>query len=534
MGSVAVCCGFNHYEHVPSLACAMNDAVHPYAELTTNRAFNSDPGLARIGHVFTQRTTSADEVLAAFARAAGSSAELVWFSFSGHAVVSERGELRLVLPRWRGDGSEEDRCRRSIAAGDLEDVMRPHLAHKKFVIVIDACFSGAFGGPELARDIQPSIDGRSASAGVVVMAACATDQRASDGRHGANDLARRRIGTTGTFTSALIEVLRDRIHAGASLRVLELFLEAKRKLPDGQSPTLHVRGLTDDFAILSDGGDAGAASDIAQMSVAVPRTIEHELASFLKSVVRIARKQRVGLVDAKGQLQQLAAAFDRYGEDSFVVSGTNANVVEAFDVARECIVGCTTQPYFEEWHRCGMALLTANEQFVHKRGGRVVRFFFVEDDFQDRVPGAINMIRHQLEAGIRAVIVHVASFGPAVMQAVFNDPCPSDLSLLECAFVDGKIFLKVMFIGHGVSKIEIDQRTNRCQHEYRALLQPFLTAPHGRLFGARLDPADRYHVEFDLLDEPAVEALRRQLECDLGLESQDLWAMRASGYGGGR
>jgi hypothetical protein len=261
------------------------------------------------------------------------------------------------------------------------------------------------------------------------------------------------------------------------------------------------------------------------MSVAVPRAIEHELASFLKSLVRIARKKHVGLVDAKGQLQRLAAAFDRYDEYSFVVDGTNANVVQAFDEARECIVGCTTQPYFDEWHRTGIALLTANEQFIQNRGGRVVRFFFVEDDFQDRVPGAINMIRGQLEAGIRAVIVHVASFGPAVMQAVFNDPCPRDLSLLECAFVDGKIFLKVMFIRHGVSKIEIDQRARRCQHEYQALLQPFLSAPHGRLFGARLDPADRHNVVFDLLGKPAVDALRCQLECDLGIASQELRAM---------
>jgi Caspase domain len=160
MGSVAVCCGFNHYEHVPSLAGAMNDAVHPYAELTTNPAFNADPGLARIGHVFSQKTTSADEVLAAFARAAGSSAELVWFSFSGHAVISDRGELHLLLPTWRGDGSEEDRHRRSIAARDLEDVMRPHLPYKKLVIVIDACFSGAFRGAALTRDIQPALDGR--------------------------------------------------------------------------------------------------------------------------------------------------------------------------------------------------------------------------------------------------------------------------------------------------------------------------------------------------------------------------------------
>lgn len=40
-----------------------------------------------------------------------------------------------------------------------------------------------------------------------------------------------------------------------------------------------------------------------------------------------------------------------------------------------------------------------------------------------------------------------------------------------------------------------------------------------------LDPADHDNVVFSLLGWPAVEALRRQLERDLGVESQDLWVM---------
>lgn len=94
--------------------------------------------------MFTQRT-SADAILAAFTRVATSSAELVWFSFSGHAMVSGDGELRLLLADWRRDASEANKRRYSIGAGQIQSVLRSRLASKKFVVVLDTCRSGAFG-----------------------------------------------------------------------------------------------------------------------------------------------------------------------------------------------------------------------------------------------------------------------------------------------------------------------------------------------------------------------------------------------------
>lgn len=503
MASVAVCCGFNSYEHVVSLACAQNDAVHPFAELTRNAAFAAHPELARLGKLFTQRTTTADEVLAAFAAAARSHAELVWFSFSGHATVSSGGELRLLLPEWRPDAPPEERRRRSIRARDLEDVMRPHLASKRFVVVLDACFSGAFGCGELTRDVDRALEGRIAAAGAVVLSACAHDQLASDGAAGR---------VNGAFTSALIDVLRERGQAGRGLTVFELFLETRRRVGNGQRPTLHAAGLTDDFAILADAAEAG---DVVRRGFEVPRRLEAIVDSVLGNAVRIQRSSRVGLVHAEHTLQRLAGELHLYAEGRFAVSGTNDNVVEAFEGARDCIVGCTTPRYFDEWRRSGVALLAANEQFIQKRGGRVVRFFFVHDDFQNRAPGAVNVIRDHVRAGVRAIIVLVTSFGSGVMRAVFDDPEPRDLSALEQVFVDGRIFLKVNYIVDGYSNIEIDQSAARCQLEYREKLLPFLRCHYGRFYSATVDPDDE--VQLHLLGRGEVALLRTQLERDLGV-----------------
>src|SRR5215510_8253453 len=114
MTSIAVCCGFNNYEVGP-LVHAENDAAMLYAKLTESGAFNRTPDLVLPGRVFTQRT-SANEILAALTRAALSTVDLVWFSFSGHAIISGYGELRLLLPGWRRDANADDQGRYSIGA----------------------------------------------------------------------------------------------------------------------------------------------------------------------------------------------------------------------------------------------------------------------------------------------------------------------------------------------------------------------------------------------------------------------------------
>src|SRR6185369_16750736 len=134
MKGIAICCGFNNYEEVTPLTRAVNDAAILYAKLTESEAFHSEPSLVGASELFTQKT-SAEAILAAFRRAAASSAELVWFSFSGHAMVTRAGELRLLLPEWRSNSSDEDKRRFSIGAQELESLLRSRLASKKFLVI---------------------------------------------------------------------------------------------------------------------------------------------------------------------------------------------------------------------------------------------------------------------------------------------------------------------------------------------------------------------------------------------------------------
>lgn len=345
----------------------------------------------------------------------------------------------------------------------------------------------------------------------MVISSCARDQRASDGSPSSREL-------NGTFTGAVIHVLDDHVRDGAPLSVLGLFQEAKARIQNGQLPTLYVNGLTEDFAILDAASLEPSSGGIVPLSAEVPATLKDEFSTVLDSVVQIRRQGRVGLVHAKRQLVSLAAEFYRYGDDTFVVPGHNANVAEAFDNARTCIVGCTTPAYVEEWERGGREFLAANRELITRHGGRVIRFFFVRDDFERGVPGIFDVMHDHVAAGVLVVVVNVDSFGAAVLQEVFQDPGPVDLSSLECAFVDGRIFLKTHFAGSGDPRIELDQRPDRCRHEYKALLRPFLTCSKGELLGADLDGNDV--IELRPLQSGDICELRQQIETDLGVTPQ--------------
>ncbi|HEX7840480.1 MAG TPA: caspase family protein [Kofleriaceae bacterium] len=506
MKGIAVCCGFNNYEVGP-LVCAENDAAMLYTKLMESGTFHGAPDLIGQGGVFTQRTT-AIAILTALTRAALSTADLVWFSFSGHAIVSRDGELRLLLPGWRRDASDDQR-RYSIGAGEIAEILRSRLASKKFVVILDTCYSGAFGDTAVTRDLGSMAADQLAGAGAVVISSCARDQRASDGRPASREL-------NGTFSGAVIQVLGDHLRTRAPLGVLGLFQEAKARIHNRQLPTLYVNGLTEDFSILGADQIESTSGGIVPLAAEVPAELEDEFSTFLGSVVQIRRQGRVGLIHAKRQLERLAAEFYRYGDDTFVVPGHNANVAEAFDNARACIVGCTTPAYVEEWGRSGRELLVANREFIARRGGRVIRFFFVRDDFERWNPGVLDVVRDHVAAGVLAVIVNVDSFGSAVLQEVFKDPRPRDLSSLECAFVDDKIFLKTHFAASGDLKIELDQRTERCQHEYKTQLRPFLTSPGGVLLRADLaDGGDG--IVLEPLSAADLAELKQQLETDLGV-----------------
>jgi hypothetical protein len=106
-----------------------------------------------------------------------------------------------------------------------------------------------------------------------------------------------------------------------------------------------------------------------------------------------------------------------------------------------------------------------------------------------------------------------------VLRDVLNDPRPDDLSSLECAFIDGKVFLKTHFVANGGLKIEIDQRPTRCHNEYKAQLRPFLSSSNGTLFGASFQNDSDDGVALRQLRSDDITELRQQIEADLGLDS---------------
>src|SRR6185436_4095549 len=171
-----------------------------------------------------------------------------------------------------------------------------------------------------------------------------------------------------------------------------------------------------------------------------PAKIKNKLTTFLDSLIQIHRRKRVGLVHAERRLESLAAEFYRYGDDTFLVPGHSSNVTEAFDNARSCIIGCTAPRPVDGVRRNSVGLLPTNREVLVGHGGRVVRFFFVPDDAGIRDSAVLDLVRDELRAGAVVVVVNVYSFGPTVLQWVFHDPRPDDMSSLDCAFIDGKVF----------------------------------------------------------------------------------------------
>ncbi|HZJ66430.1 MAG TPA: caspase family protein [Kofleriaceae bacterium] len=510
MRGVAVCCGFNGYEGRP-LDRAVNDATILYARLTESGMFNAAPDLIGKGEVFTQRTP-ASAILAALRRASASTADLVWFSFSGHSAVSCDGELRLLLPGWRRDASEAEQQTYSIGAHELENVLRSRIPGKKFVVVLDACHSGAFGHGAVTRDIGAfgfirPLEATIASAGAVVISSCTKDQVALDGHAESRDL-------NGAFTAAVIRVLEDHAREKTPLTVLRLFLAARDRIKNGQVPTLYANGLTSDFLVLGAPSNANTADGVVELSAEVPAKIKSKLTTFLDSLIQIHRRKRVGLVHAERRLESLAAEFYRYGDDTFVVPGHSSHVTEAFDSARSSIIGCTVPRRVDGECRGGVGLLAANPELVVGHGGRVVRFFFVPDDAGTRDPAVLDLVRDELRAGAVVVVVNVHSFGPTVMQWVFHDPRPDDMTAIECAFIDGKVFLKDHVGAGGECKVEIDQRSTRCRIEYKALLRPFVNSGSGELLRASLG-SDGDEVVLAPLGTEDLGELRQQLDADL-------------------
>ena len=76
--------------------------------------------------------------------------------------------------------SEAEQQTYSIGAHELENVLRSRIPGKKFVVVLDACHSGAFGHGAVTRDIGAfgfirPLEATIASAGAVVISSCNID-----------------------------------------------------------------------------------------------------------------------------------------------------------------------------------------------------------------------------------------------------------------------------------------------------------------------------------------------------------------------
>jgi uncharacterized caspase-like protein len=249
MRGVALCCGFNAYKEAP-LATAVNDATSVHSTLMANRLYGRDAALMRTSRPITHDTATAYDVLSALEALAGGPADLIWFSFSGHGQVA-KGELQLLLPLW----AKSRNTRYAIGSTALDTVLRQH-RHKRFIVVLDACQTGAFG----MRDIEPAHVGQSLTTpGVVVLSSCGYDQRASDG-----DVPSGLIN--GLFTHCLLTLLRSHQQANTTLSALKLFIDAATLMrshhTSTQRPTLYANGLVDDFTVLL-GDDSTSASGSA-------------------------------------------------------------------------------------------------------------------------------------------------------------------------------------------------------------------------------------------------------------------------------
>jgi len=266
MRGVALCCGFNAYKEAP-LVTAVNDATSFHSTLMANRLYGRDAALMRMSKPITHDTATADHVLSELRTIASGPADLIWFSFSGHGLV-DKGELQLLLPLW----ARHRDAKYTIGSTAIEAILRQH-QDKRFVIVLDACQTGAFGlrGPRRlgARDVASARLRESlATPGVVVLSSCGRDQHASDG-----DVSGGMIN--GLFTHCLLTLLRSHQQANTTLSALRLFLDVaglmRTQYASAQRPMLHANGIADDFTVLL-GDDATSACPPITEARQVPPT----------------------------------------------------------------------------------------------------------------------------------------------------------------------------------------------------------------------------------------------------------------------
>lgn len=256
---------------------------------------------------------------------------------------------------------------------------------------------------------------------------------------------------------------------------------------------------------------------LERITLDVPSKLVNELRTFVDNVVAIKRSGYIGLDAAERQLERLAGEFYKYRAPRYVVRDFSVNVTEAYSNAKSMIVACTTPSYFDDWrdNGGGRSLLYANEEFVRLKQGRVIRFFFVQDDdYERRHTGIGNILRSHVTKNVEAIVVVVSAYGEDVLKQVFGDG-PTDLDLLECAFVDSGIFMRTIFEKDDTS-VEVAQEPQICNVEYRQRLRPFLVSRPNRMFRATLAKDRPEEIVFgEQLSDAEVNKLRVAIEANI-------------------
>lgn len=497
MSAIAICCGFNGYRTAP-LMTAVADAAGLFKVLSEEPMFHRDNTAFQLSRPITNDDATASQILTALS-AAMAKAKLVWFSFSGHGLLHE-GELHLLLPGWSPSQTGDY----TIRASEIEGILRAN-RDKRFVVVLDACHAGAFGGtPQLSRtrDVLHHPGDLVVGTGGVVMSACSQDELALDGNPRAGLL-------NGVFTRHLLKVLEERRNRKHRLGAIELFFEASRAMRAAdarQIPTIYANGVTEEITILEGSSETlGFVQD-------VPPQIRNELAHFLESMRIIVRDGRVGLRAAERDLEKLAHKFYQCRLPSFIVDDFEAHVSEAYENATRAVIACTTPRYFDEWRDNGVAksLVLANESFIQNKGGRVIRFYFADGDFRRRYPELRNVLRDHLERRVEAYVVSLDAYRHSVLPQLF--PRGDDLDRLECAFVDGKTYLRTRFEERGI-RIEVNQDATQCRIEYTTWLRPFLDHFQPGLYKPVVDRNDPLEIDWGPpLSQRQVATLRDEID----------------------
>jgi hypothetical protein len=130
-GSRALLVATGSYDHLPDLPGSVKAAQQLSQTLTTQQP---DPAFDRLNALLDPRTSM--EVLDAVDDAAAEAEDVLMLYFSGHGLVSRRGELQLATCH-----TKPDRDHTSLKYNEIREIVSSSRA-KRSLIILDACYSG--------------------------------------------------------------------------------------------------------------------------------------------------------------------------------------------------------------------------------------------------------------------------------------------------------------------------------------------------------------------------------------------------------